>query len=327
MAAPFLLCQRLLAIACLTGLVVGSAAAQDKPVRIRLGIAPCVEEALCLMKARPGLTPNQGKVYQLELLPFRAGDIRFQAYLAHEIDGGTTSFSGLIQAAARGVELITVAAISAESDQTFSTSFVVLENSPIRSAKDLKGKAVGIPGFKNTFELIIRTELLKVGLNPDRDVEWVVTPVPAMGQALRSGKIALGSFVQPFYANELAAGGMRTLFTSVSALGMSEELDIFMNPDFLKRNPDAVRAFLSDFIAATKFYVDHIEEARQALLKEKMIQIEPSAFLTMKNLAPIADGRPSIGGFEKMQDHMLNVGFIDRKIEIAKIVDTSYLPK
>ena len=301
--------------------------AQDKPQKIRIGIAPCVEEALCLMKARPDLTPNQGKAYELELPIFRAGDIRFQAYLANEIEGGTTSFSGLIQAVVKGIDLTTVAAVSKESAETYSTSFVVLDNSQIREAKDLKGKAVGIPGYRNTFELIIRTELLKAGLNPDRDVSWLVVPVPAMGEALRSGKIALGSFVQPFYSVEFATGGVRTLFTSVSALGMNEELDIFMSPAFLKRQPAAVKAFLSDFVGATKFYIDHTEEARQALLKQKMIQIDPAVYLKMKNLAPILDAKPSMADFEKMQEHMLSVGFTDKKIDVSKIVDTSFLPK
>ncbi len=50
------------------GLSLASAAfAQDKPVPIRLGnTTTSGEDQIWLMKARPDLTPNQGKAYTLE---------------------------------------------------------------------------------------------------------------------------------------------------------------------------------------------------------------------------------------------------------------------
>jgi ABC-type nitrate/sulfonate/bicarbonate transport system substrate-binding protein len=314
----------------LAALVLGSMlshADAQTPLKIRLGTGPsCVEEALCLMKARPDLTPNQGKIYDLEFIQFRAGDVRFQAYISRNIDGGTTSPSTLIQAAVKGVQTITVAAISAESPRTYSTSFLALDDGKINSVKDLKGTTIGIPGYRNTFELIARTELMRAGIDPSRDIKWLIVPTNATGQALRAGKISTGSFVQPFYAMETATGGVKTLFTSVSTLDLAEEFNIFFHPDFLQKHPDVVRTFLADFVAANRFYIDHVEEARRALLKERMVEIPAEIFLPMKNLEPIADARPSIRDWEKMQEHMLAVGFIESRVDILKMIDTSYLP-
>jgi hypothetical protein len=44
------------------------------------------EEQVWLMSARPDLTPNQGKRYQLKQILFQANPERFQAFLAGELD-------------------------------------------------------------------------------------------------------------------------------------------------------------------------------------------------------------------------------------------------
>ena len=54
--------------------------------------------------------------------------------------------------------------------------------------------------------------------------------------------------------------------------------------------------------------------------------VERSVFINMKNLAPVRDGRVSLPDFEKMQDHMIKLGFVEKKIDVSKIVDLSYLP-
>lgn len=281
---------------------------------------------MCLMKARPDLTPGQGKDYLLDITPFRAGDIRFQAYVAGQIDGGTTSFSTLMLSALKGIRTTTVAAISKESNRTYSTSFLSLTEGGINSAKDLKGKVIGIPGLRNTFELIARAELSKIGLNPDRDVRLVVVPTQVMEQALRDQKISIGAFVQPFYANAIAGGGVKVLFNSINTLGLAEEFNIFFQPEFLKSHDRVIRSFLSDFVASTKYYIANTGKARKALLASKMVEIPASVFIGMANLEPVPDARPSPADWEKMQDWMFKLGFMDQKVDINSMIDTSYLP-
>ena len=70
----------------LLGLIfLGDALAQTGPL-IRFGRGFAAEEQVWLMSARPDLTPNQGKRYQLKQILFQANPERFQAYLAGELD-------------------------------------------------------------------------------------------------------------------------------------------------------------------------------------------------------------------------------------------------
>ena len=76
--------------------------AQTPPL-IRLGRGFAAEEQVWLMSARPDLTPNQGKRYQLKQILFQANPERFQAYLAGELDAGTAPGMALIPARAQGM--------------------------------------------------------------------------------------------------------------------------------------------------------------------------------------------------------------------------------
>src|SRR5712675_1735466 len=129
--------------ACLA--LASQSAAQDKPVLIRLGnTTTSGEDQIWLMKARPDLTPNQGKAYTLETFPFRGGDLRFKAFQSGQVDGAVATGTGAVTAAIKGVPLVIVAAISEEDDAVYSSPYVVLDNAPLRSPRDLKGKTIGL---------------------------------------------------------------------------------------------------------------------------------------------------------------------------------------
>ncbi|MDB5551315.1 MAG: ABC-type nitrate/sulfonate/bicarbonate transport system, substrate-binding protein [Rhizobium sp.] len=298
--------------------------AQDKPVPIRLGTTTTSgEDQIWLMKARPDLTPNQGKAYSLETFPFRGGDLRFRAFQAGQVDGAVSTGTGALTAATKGVPLVIVAAISEEDNSYYSSPYVVMDASPLKSAKDLKGKTIGLNGLREAFELGARMALLDAGLDPDRDVKWAVVPPPTMGEALRLGKIDLASLSQPFFAAEQARGGIRTLFTAATAFGFKDEFLVFFNPDFVKHNPAAMKAFVSDFLAATKFYINNTLEARKAISDAKLVEMDPAVYLPMIALKRKEDGKPSRDYLLALQKALMRTGYINKEIDIDSILDTS----
>ncbi len=305
-------------------------AAAKAPVEIRLGDGFAAEETLWLMKAKPDLTPNQGKVYKLTLTPFRGNTDRFTAYQAGQLDGGTVAAFTALFARSQNIPIKVVASISREATKGERSTFLTLENSGINSAADLKGKTVGIVDYKSSTDLWARTAIAKAGLNPDRDVKIVVVPFPAMGESLRTKKIDAGVFPQPFLAMEESKGGLKKLFDSVSAVGFDQELmQLFFNPDFLKKNPDAVKAFLGDFVSATKWYLANPQAARQALIDAKMVQADAKIYLNMKDYYRAPDARPDIESMKKLNDMLVDqFGWIekDKKIDVDDLYDLSYLP-
>lgn len=304
-----------------------AAQAQQMPT-IRIGHGAAAEEQLWLMKAMPSVAPHQGKTYKLDFLLFRGGDTRYKAIEAGEIDIATTTGHVQIFTASQGLEYKAFASVSRESAKGFATQYMVLDSSPIKTLQDLKGKIIGNNSARSSIELWARIGVAKGGLDPDRDVRWAIVPFPAQAEAVRSGKLDVGAFPQPFAATEMRRGGLRTLFTSKDANPYDEELMMLIVMDrFIKAHPSVVRDFLADFVAATKFYLANPEQAKRALIEAKMVNLPPEMFLAMKDYERAPDARIDIDSLRRMQEDMFKHGYTKKRVDIAQFIDLSYLPK
>jgi ABC-type nitrate/sulfonate/bicarbonate transport system substrate-binding protein len=88
-----------------------------------------------------------------------------------------------------------------------------------------------------------------------------------------------------------------------------------------------VKAFLSDLKAVTNYFVNHLQEARQDLLKAKLVAMPPKIYLNLKEYPRDPKLMPNIEGMKKQVDVLLKAGFIDKKIDVDKVVDLSYQPQ
>lgn len=309
-------------------IAVGSiATAWAEPITIRVGRGGAAEEQLWLMAAKPDITPNQGKAYKLNLVSFPATDKRFVAFEAGELDIATGSANSVILVASAGVQMTVIASISQESEKGFATQYMVKKDSLIKNISDLKGKTIGVNGFNSSIHLWATLALQKGGLDAT-DVTFVPMPFPAQGEALRAGKIDVGAFPQPFAKMEQDKGEARTLFTSKMGVPFDEELILLVaKPEFLKKNGDAVKAFLSDLVAATKYYEGNPKEARQALIDAKFVRLPSKVYFDMKDYYRTPSARVDIDALKKMQDLQMKAGWQEKAANIDKLVDLSYLPK
>jgi len=306
------------------------ALAQGAPL-IRLGRGFAAEENLWLMSARPDLTPNQGKRYELKQILFQANPERFQAFLAGEIDAGTAPGLAVIFARAQGLDMKIVASVSQEAagKQWFSTTYMVKDDGPIKSVKDLKGGTIAIVGIKTATDLWARAGLINAGLVPDRDTKVVPMSFPAIGEAVRTGKVSAGTFVEPFYSAEVARGGLRKLFTATEAVGYDHELlDIWFGEKFLKAHPDAVRAFLADYVAVTKYYLANTDQAKRDLHKAGFVRTPLEIYLKNADWRRSPDGRVDVESLRKLSAFMLDkLQWLEKPVNVDSMVDQGFLPR
>jgi ABC-type nitrate/sulfonate/bicarbonate transport system substrate-binding protein len=304
--------------------------AQGAPL-IRLGRGFAAEEQLWLMSARPDLAPNQGRKYQLKQILFQANPERFQAFLAGELDAGTAPGLSAIFAHAQGVDLKVVASVCMEAagSQYFSTTYMVKADGPVRTIQDLKGGTLGVVGIKTATDLWARAGLLNAHLVPDKDVKVFPMGFPAMGDAVRSGKIQAGTFVEPFYSAEMAKGGLRKIFTAVEAVGYDHELlDLFFGEKFLKAHPEAVRAFLADYVAVTKYYLANTAQAKADLHKAGFVRTPLEIYLKNADWKRDPNARVDVASLEKLSKFMLEkLQWLEKPVDVKAMVDLSYLPR
>jgi ABC-type nitrate/sulfonate/bicarbonate transport system substrate-binding protein len=313
------------------GTSLASMALAQEPTLIRFGRGFAAEEQVWLMSVRPDLTPNQGKKYTLKQILFQANPERFQAFLAGELDAGTAPGLSVIFVRAQGVDLKVVASVCQEAagKQWFSTTYMVKADGPIKSIKDLKGGTVGVVGYKTATDLWARAALLKAGLVPDRDTKVFSLGFPAMGEAVRTDKVQAGTFVEPFYSAEMAKGGLRKLFTAREAVGYDHELlDVWFGEKFLKAHPDVVRAFLSDYVAVTKYYLAHTEQAKRDLHKAGFVRTPLEIYVKNSDWKRDPNDRVNVESLRKLSTFMLDkLHWLDKPVNADDMVDQSYLPR
>ncbi|MGB6538505.1 MAG: ABC transporter substrate-binding protein [Xanthobacteraceae bacterium] len=311
-----------------TALGAVSVPARAEPLTIRLGYSLAAEEQLWLLMADHALAKNYGTLYTLDATRFTGSSQRAQAFAAGAIDLASSGAEGVLFAAAEGIPSTIIASISREGlHHGFNTTFLALASSPINKVEDLKGKTVAVNGLSTNGELWLKTALERHGMS---ESELTVVPVafPAMAESLRSGRIDVGEFPQPFDAMARKQMKVKTIFTSKTGMPFDEELVVIVGHDtYLKAHAAAIRGFLADLQAATKFYLAQPVQARQILIDKKFVRVSPDVYLHMEDYYRDPTLRVDVNALIKMQDAQVKAGFQKKKANIATLVDMSYLPK
>jgi ABC-type nitrate/sulfonate/bicarbonate transport system substrate-binding protein len=310
------------------GLAAGIGPARAEPLAIRLGYSLAAEEQLWLLMADHSLAKNYNKLYTLDATRFTGSSQRAQAFAAGAIDLASSGAEGALFAAAEGIPSTIIASISKESlHRGFNTTFLALANSPINKIEDLKGKTVAVNGLSTTGELWLKTALERYGVT-ESEVTVVPVAFPAMAESLRSGRIDVGEFPQPFDAMARKQMKVKTIFTSKEGMPFDEELVVIVgHQTYLKAHAEAIGGFLADLQTATKFYLAHPGEARQTLIDKKFVRVPADIYLHMEDYYRDPALHVDVAALKNMQDAQVAAGFQKKKADIATLVDMSYLPK
>lgn len=128
----------------------------------------------------------------------------------------------------------------------------------IKSLADLKGKRVGISDFNSIRHWAIQIQLVKAGLDLERDVEWVRLGVSPGGliAALRAGRVECAP-IATWRAEEFKKQGFNILVTPADQYpnGRPERI-IAATGRILEERPDLVKSFLKGLIRSYWFVRD-----------------------------------------------------------------------
>ncbi|MFJ3913055.1 ABC-type nitrate/sulfonate/bicarbonate transport system substrate-binding protein [Streptomyces sp. 2132.2] len=207
------------------------------------------------------------------LLPELAADLGYLGGLTLDWVGNTISGPQDIQSAATGQThfggafngaIVKLAASKAQiqsvisyygSDKDTYLGYYVLEDSPIRSPRDLIGKKVGMNTLGAHAQALLEIYLERSGLSKAdaAKVESLVVPPVNTEQALRQKQIEVGVLSGVLRDKALAAGGIRPLFKDFELLGAFSAGSYVMTRRFIKENPDTVRTFTTGVAKAIEW--------------------------------------------------------------------------
>jgi ABC-type nitrate/sulfonate/bicarbonate transport system substrate-binding protein len=183
------------------------------------------------------------------------------------VDIGGAATPAVINAVASGAPIIGVLPNGGES-KTTNSKFFVLTDSPIKTAKDLKGKTIAVNTLGAHLDYLVR-EYLKQHHMMSSDVQLVVVPGPQLDQVLRHKQVdvvATGTMWQTTFAGRIEGeGGVRVLFTGYDVLGPIALDANVMKKSFIEQHPQVVRDFVTASAKAADWTEAHPNQARQIL--------------------------------------------------------------
>lgn len=180
----------------------------------------------------------------------QGGPENMQALISNDVDFAS-AFNGAVvklAAATRNSPNSIVAVVgSYGSDEHTWTCYCVLEDSPIKTARDLIGKKIAGNTLGAHFEFIIREWLAQNDLTPAeiQQVQLVVLPPGSTEQALRAGQIQAASMSTILRDRAFDRGGVRKLFADTDLYGEFTAGTYVVTRKFAKQHPEVVKTFVS----------------------------------------------------------------------------------
>lgn len=175
-----------------------------------------------------------------------SGPQDIQAATTGDTDFGGAFNGAIVKLAAAKAPVKAVIGYYGANAQTFN-GFYVLDGSPIKSARDLIGKKIGVNTLGAHAEAVTKTYLARNGLTDTEieQVQLVVVPPVNTEQSLRQGQIDVASLSQTLRDRAVERGGIHPLYTDFELLGTFTAGSYVVRDDFIRKNPDTVRAFVA----------------------------------------------------------------------------------
>lgn len=244
-----------------------SSAAPPLPIRIGTGVTDTYAEAN--YGAQAGLLSASG-LDPTFVVPANSATIA-AAVAGGSIDIGIGSLVSVAQGYERGLPYQCVAPGALYTSAAPTTLLMVARNSPLRSARDLVGKIVGVDSLRGQPEVSMTAWLAKNGLNAAA-VRYIEIPFSAMGPALEAGRIDAAIAAEPALTSMKPE--TRVFADPYSAVGREWYINCwFSTKDWIAKNPDAVRAFITAMERTAKWANAHPRETLPVL--EQITRLPP----------------------------------------------------
>jgi NitT/TauT family transport system substrate-binding protein len=196
------------------------------------------------------------------------------AIVAGALDIGYTTIDSVASIHSHNIPLVVIAPATDYIDPgTVNTVGVLVRpDSPIRTAKDLKGKTIATPAL-HSLGTTGASAWVDANGGESSTVSYVEIPFPAQPAALAAGRVDAVFEVEPFYS--AAAKSNRVLFAGYSAISKHFLVNLWVAaPDWARTHADLVRRFVSVIHETAVWANSHHEQSAAMLAKTSNIPVE-----------------------------------------------------
>jgi len=229
--------------------------------KVAVGVIAIVDVAPIYLGKAKGFFRKRG--IDLDLVPEPGGGPIVTGVLAGKYQFGFSNVTSLMAARAAGVPLKAVASGAASTGRSGRdySAIVVRDGSPIRTPKDLTGRTIAVNALKNIGDTTVRQSVRKAGGDPKR-LQFEAMPFPAMGGALRAGRVDAIWVVEPQLSEAVTAGAQVLASNFVDTAPDLTVALYFTSNDTIAKNPGLVAGFTQAIRDSLKYAEQNPDEVR-----------------------------------------------------------------
>lgn len=253
---------------------------------------------------RKGYYKDEGlEVRKIQVQPA----IGVKALVAGDVDY-LLAWGSALRAAVTGVPIKVVAAMASRP------LHILIARPEIRSAKDLKGRTVGVDSFAGTVDYLSRVAARHFGLDPDKDLKIIVTgESPMRLAAIRAGSIDATAIDVAFAAKAEEEGLRRLLnLAEITDLPLS---GIGVTDRKLQTEREQVKKVIRATLKGTRFMKQNRAETLQMMTDYLGIKPSQAASAYNASIGSFADD-----GFVSDKGLLLDIQLAKERIKMTKEV-------
>jgi len=195
------------------------------------------------------------------------------------IDIGGVTPPALLLADENGLDIKIIAGADQTAAGYHLSAIIVRADSDIKTADDLKGKTVAVPGLNDLLHILVVKWLADRGVARG-DVHYVEGPMVQLGDILKSGRVDAVVPVEPFVSRIANGGGGRVLANYVDDLpGGIPPVVWAATGKYVAAHPAVIKAFRAGIADALDYYKAHPESGPETLAH--YIKIPPEVLKTI----------------------------------------------
>jgi NitT/TauT family transport system substrate-binding protein len=205
---------------------------------------------------------------EVNLIEFKSGAEVIAAQQGGDVDIAAAGPGAAIWARDQGIKLELIANNELARDKgPDSSAIVVMNNSDIKSLKDLEGKKLGVFEPRSQLILSIKQLMTKNGVDPSK-VEFITAPFPTLGGALSNNQVDAISVVDPFTTQVLTTSDTRVISWSSAEDIPGQPMGSWWVLDtYAAKNPKVIERFVKSMNEANKHLMANEKEAKDTIAK------------------------------------------------------------
>jgi NitT/TauT family transport system substrate-binding protein len=222
-------------------------------------LSPGLFEFPVVVSLKRGFFRDEGlEVLKVQMQP----QVSVMALVAGDVDY-SLSWGSSLRAVITGVPIKVVAGVA------HRPLHVLMGRSEIKSGKDLKGKRIGVDSFAGTMEYLSRAAVKHFGLDPDKDIKFLVSGSSPTRLAALQSSVIDATPIDIAYAVKGEEEGLRRIINfadiidlPISGVSVTEKKlvtdreqvkrvtrAILRGTRFMKENRDATLQLMADFLS------------------------------------------------------------------------------